>query len=153
MGRRLAAWDSHSWLLKIRKLYSGCKAHDVFHSCACVLSHFSRVQLFPTLWTAVCQAPLSMGFSRQEYWGGFPCPPPGDLHDPGIKPASLTSPASAGELPLVPPAKSVCVYTYIYTYSPPGSSVQGILQARTPGWVAMPFSNIYNQITLLYTCN
>ena len=45
------------------------------------------------------------------------------------------------------------IYIYIYTYSPPGSSVQGILQARTPGWVAMPFSNIHNQITLLYTCN
>ena len=47
--------------------------------------------------TAACQAPLSMGFSRQEYWSGLPCPPPGDLPDPGIKPASLMSPALAGE--------------------------------------------------------
>ena len=42
------------------------------------------------------QAPLSMGFPRQEYWSGLPCPPPGDLPDPGIKPASLVSPALAG---------------------------------------------------------
>ena len=42
------------------------------------------------------QAPLSMGFSRQEYWSGLPCPPPGDLPNPGIEPVSLTSPALAG---------------------------------------------------------
>ena len=42
-----------------------------------------------------CQAPLSMGFSRQEYWSGLPCPPPGDLH-PGMAPESLMSPALAG---------------------------------------------------------
>ena len=53
----------------------------------------SRVQLFATPWTVACQAPPSMGFSRQEYWSGFPCPPPVDLPDPGIKPAS---PALAG---------------------------------------------------------
>ena len=55
-------------------------------SCECVLSHFSRVQLFVTSWIVTHQAPLSMGFSRQEYWGGLPCSPPGDLPDPGIKP-------------------------------------------------------------------
>ena len=43
----------------------------------CFLSPFSRIQLFLTLWTIACQAPLSMGFSRQEYWSGLPCPPPG----------------------------------------------------------------------------
>ena len=42
--------------------------------CVCVFSHFSHVQLFATLWTIVCQAPLSMGFSRQEYSSGLPCP-------------------------------------------------------------------------------
>ena len=62
----------------------------------CVLSHFSHVQHFETLWTVVCQASLSMGFSRQEYWSGSPFPLPGDLPDPGIKPASLISPALAG---------------------------------------------------------
>ena len=49
-----------------------------------------------TPWTVARQAPLSMGFPRQEYWRGLPCPPPGDLPDPGIKPSSLTSPALAG---------------------------------------------------------
>ena len=61
-----------------------------------VLSHLSRVRLFVTLWTVAHQAPLSMGFSRQEYWSGLPFPSPGDLPDPGIKPTSLTSPALAG---------------------------------------------------------
>ena len=59
-----------------------------------VLSHFSCVQLFDTV---ARQAPLSMGFSRQEYWSGFSCPPPGHLPDPGIKPTSLTFPTLAGE--------------------------------------------------------
>ena len=49
-----------------------------------MLSHFSRVQLCATPWTAARQAPLSMGFSRQEYWSGVPCPPPGTLPDPGL---------------------------------------------------------------------
>ena len=49
---------------------------------------FSRVQLCATLWTAACQVPLSLGFSRQEDWSGLPCWPPADLPDPGIKPRS-----------------------------------------------------------------
>ena len=56
----------------------------------CMLSH---VKLFVTPWTAAHQAPLSMGFSRQEYWSGLPCPPPGDLPNPGIEPASPASSA------------------------------------------------------------
>ena len=48
----------------------------------------SRVQQFATPWTAACQAPLSMGFSRQEYWRRLPFPPPGDLPNPGIEPGS-----------------------------------------------------------------
>ena len=54
-----------------------------------MLSHFSRVLLFAPLWTVVCLAPLSKGFSRHEYCSGLPCPPPGDLPDPGID-ASLS---------------------------------------------------------------
>ena len=61
-----------------------------------MLSHFSHVGLFATPWTAAYQAPLSMGFSGQEHWSGLPCPPPGDLPNPGIKPESLMSPALAG---------------------------------------------------------
>ena len=54
-------------------------------------SHFSHFQLCVTLWTAAFQAPLSIGFSRQEYWSGLPCLPPGDLPDPGIELSSLFS--------------------------------------------------------------
>ena len=61
-----------------------------------MLSHFSRVQLFATPRTVARRAPLSVGFYRQEYWSGLPCPPPGDLPEPGIEPVSLTSPALAG---------------------------------------------------------
>ena len=61
--------------------------------CASVLSCFSQVQLFATLWTIVPQALLPMGFSRQEYWSGLPCPPPGDLPNPGTEPESPVSPA------------------------------------------------------------
>ena len=50
------------------------------------------------LWAVARQVPLSMGLSRQEYWNGLPCPPPGDLPDPGIKPMSLVSLALAGRL-------------------------------------------------------
>ena len=63
-----------------------------------LLACFSHVQLFATLWTLACQASLSMGFSRQEYWSGLPCPPTGDLPDPGIELESLTSPALTGRL-------------------------------------------------------
>ena len=59
----------------------------------CVLSRFSHVQLFATPWTVAHQAPLSMVFSRQEYWSGLLCPPSGDLLDPGIEPPSPASPA------------------------------------------------------------
>ena len=52
---------------------------------ACMLGCFSHVQLFVTLWNVVRKAPLSIGFSRQEFWSGLPCPPPGDLPDPEIK--------------------------------------------------------------------
>ena len=82
-----------------------------------VLSHFSCVQLFATLWAVACQAPLPMGFFRQEYSQyntiqysqyntiqysqynpihGLPCSPPGDLPNPETEPMSLTSPALAG---------------------------------------------------------
>ena len=71
-----------------------------------VLSHFSCVRLFSTLWTVTPQAPLFVGFPRQDYWSVLPFSPPGDLSDPGIEPKSLLSPVLAGGfLPLVPPGK------------------------------------------------
>ena len=88
------------------------------HTTTRVLSRFSCVRLFaPTLpWTIACLAPLSMGFSRQEYWSGLPFPSPGDLPDPGIEPLSLTFLRlllwQAGSLPLAPPGKPqhICAY-------------------------------------------
>ena len=70
-----------------------CLVHSM---CVCMLSQFSHVWLYETLWTRACQAPLSMEFSRQEYWSGLSCPSPGDLPDPGIEPVVLRSPALAG---------------------------------------------------------
>ena len=63
---------------------------------ACMLSRLSRVWLFSTLWTVAHQAPLSMGFSRHEYWSGLPFPPPENLPNQGIEPTSHMSPALAG---------------------------------------------------------
>ena len=60
--------------------------------CLCVVS---LVRLFVIQWTVVCQTPLSMGFSRQEYWSRLPFPPPGDLQNAGIESMSLVSPALA----------------------------------------------------------
>ena len=62
----------------------------------CVRSRSSSIRLCATLWTIACQAPLSMEFSRQEYWSGLPCPFSGDLPDAGIKLVTLMSPALAG---------------------------------------------------------
>ena len=56
---------------------------------------FSHVRFFATLWTVAHQTPLSVGFSRQEYWSGLPFPTPGDLPDPGIEPRSPTLQADA----------------------------------------------------------
>ena len=81
--------DSHLWL---QNQTSGFL--QVF--IACMLSHFIHVWLCVTLWTTACQVHLSMGFSKQEYWGRLPCPPPGHLPDPEIEPTSLRSPALAG---------------------------------------------------------
>ena len=62
---------------------------------SCVLNHFSHVRLSAPQGTVAHQVPLSMGFSRQEYWSELPCPPPENLYNPGIEPTSLMSPALA----------------------------------------------------------
>ena len=72
-----------------------CNSNLLLFIAVCMLSRFSHVQLFETLWTVAHGVPLSMGFSRQEYWSGLPCLPPGDLPDPGIETVSLI-PALAG---------------------------------------------------------
>ena len=78
---KTAPWCQKFWGLLMQRMY------------VCLLSHFSHVQLFTTICTVACQAPLSMEFSSQEYWSGFPCPPPGNLPNPEFEPTSLTSPA------------------------------------------------------------
>ena len=81
-----------------------------FQSVACSVTQFV-CDPFVTPWTAACQAPLSVGFSRQEYWSGLPFPSPGNLPDPGIEPSSPVSPSLAGrffttESPGKPPSVS-----------------------------------------------
>ena len=99
--------------------------------------------IFVTLWAIAFQASLFVGFSRQEYWSGFPFPPPGDLPGPGMEPRS---PALQADSFLSEPIKYVLCAQFCLTLcdpmdcSPPGSSVHGILQARMLEWVAMPSS-------------
>ena len=71
-----------------------CSLLSIQCVCVCMVSHFSRVQLFAT--SVDLQASLSMRFSRQEYWSRLPCPPPGNLPDPGIELVSLTSAMAGG---------------------------------------------------------
>ena len=73
-------------------------------NCAVKVKSLSRVRLFVTPWTVAYNAPLSVGFSRQEYWSGLPFPSPEDLPDPGIEPGSPTLWADA--LPSEPPGNS-----------------------------------------------
>ena len=75
-----------------------------------VLSRFSPVQRFATLWSVAHQTPLSKGFSRQEYWSGLPCPPPGNLLEPGIEPMSPA--LQAESLPMEPPGSDIYIYMH-----------------------------------------
>ena len=108
------------------------------------------IQLFATLWTVAHQA-VSMGFSRQEYWSGLPCPPPGDTPHPGIEPVFLTSPALTGRF-----FNTSATWDAPYMYaaaaellqscptlsdpvdgSPPGSPSLGF--SRQEHWSGLPF--------------
>ena len=138
-------------------LGTSCDRHYMYvYICVCIcmcvlmLSCFSRVQLFATLWTVACQAPLSIGFSRHEHWSGLPCPPPGDLPDPGIKPVS---PALQDDSLLLSHRESPCICIGMLCYakslqscptlcdpidsSPPGSPVPGF--SRQEHWSGLPF--------------
>ena len=78
-----------------------------------MLNRFSCVQLLVTPWTVALQALLSVGFSRQEYWSGLPCPPPRDLLDLRIKPASPTLQVDSSPVdPLGKPIYIQCIYVY-----------------------------------------
>ena len=126
-----ALWSSHTSLLAVPPplglstwgsfcLECVCVCVCVYpHTCSCMISH---VWLFATQWAVALHAPLSMEFSRQEYWSGFRFPAPGDLLYPGVESTSLASPALAGgffttELPGKPevytPSKSSYDWLYI----------------------------------------
>ena len=118
-------------LQKRRQAQVGCGPSSATKQLIWVLSRFSPVQHFATPLTVARQAPLSMGFSRQEYWSGLPCPPPGDLPNSGIKPVSLRSLALAGGF-----------FTSSTTWEPQTahtlewkSSIQG-LGCLVQGWVS-----------------
>ena len=81
-----------------------------------MLSCFSHVRLCAILWTIACQVPLSMGFSRQEYWSEVSCPLPRDLPHPGMETASLMSPALAGRF-FTTNATSKYMYVWGCVYS------------------------------------
>ena len=92
-------WLCWSWrfFLYSSSVYS-CHLFLISSASVYVLSHFSRVQLFAILWTIAHQAPLFMGFTRQEYWSGLQCPPPGDLPNPGTELTSLKSTCIGGQI-------------------------------------------------------
>ena len=107
-------------------LWRGKKATHLGMSACLPTKSLQHVQLFGTLWTIARQAPLFMGFTRQEYWSGFPCPPPVDLPNLGIEPASLMSPALAGrffttstfwETPYLGMDDGICVFPEVVSPS------------------------------------
>ena len=129
---------------------------------ACVLSQFSHIQLFVTLWTAACQSPLSMEFSTQEDWSGLPCPPLGSLPDPGITPVSPG--LQADSLPQRPPGKPqlyiyIPIHYFLYSFplwSLPDGSVGKECACNVedpgliPGWGRSPGEG--NGNPLQYSC-
>ena len=118
-----------------------------------MLSCFSHVWLCVSLWTAVCQVPVSIGFSRQGYWSGLPCPPLGDLPYPGIKLSSVPSNLywQAGALPLAPPGKPIPWYETcqnVYnSYSFGGISIYFFI-----AWNISICASLHNKIVFFFFC-
>ena len=105
-----------------QKLFLQRRGYIFWHIHECMPSHFSPVRLFPTPWTVAHQAPLSVGFSRQEYWSGQPLPSPGDLPNPWIEPTSLMSPELTGSFPSTSATwEARDIHTYIFTTTSPES--------------------------------
>ena len=96
-----------------------------------------------TPWTVALQAPLSMGFSRQEFWSGLPCPPPGDPPDPGIKPAFLMSLALAGGFFTTSANWEAPLISYSLLISVQSEGIQPTTTLRNPN----SFSLTYQQET------
>ena len=105
-GYKRALWDAGTlsisiWVVVPRGVYIYIYIYRIqsefytLHTCECAQS-LSCIRLFATPWTVALQTPLSVGFSRQEYWSGLPCPPPGDLPTPGIEHMSHVSCTAGG---------------------------------------------------------
>ena len=96
VGLIIESKESLSCILVNRKVSADERWEEIGHEvayglCCAGLNHFIHVHLPEILWTVAHQAPLSRGFSRQEYWNGLPCSHPNDLPNPGIEPVPLTS--------------------------------------------------------------
>ena len=129
---------------------NACKVFSLPHKCSvnvwmCSVSH---VQRFVISWTVACQAPLSVEFSRQDYWSGLSFPVLGHLPNPGKGSFKII----VREFPGGPVAAAAAVAKSLQScsnlcdpidVSPPGSPIPGILQARTLEWVAISFSNAW----------
>ena len=85
----ISSWKTRIHPSSICWVSTRCHIYIYTHIYMCMLSCFSHVLLFATLWTVTCQVPVSMRYSREEYWSGLPCPPPRDLPNPGMEPMSL----------------------------------------------------------------
>ena len=121
-----------SFFLKKKKViwtFCCCKCHSV---CVCA-QLFSHVQLFAAPWTVACQGPLSMEFSRQEYWSGLPFPPPRNLPEPGMKLSSLASPALTGKF---------------FTTGPPGKPCANVIETNSFSFFF--FTHIYISKIILF---
>ena len=109
-------FSSHTHTNTHKHTHTHTHTHIYMH--AYMLSRFSHVWLFVTLCTLASQAPLSMGFSRQEYWSGLLCVPPGDLPNQEMELVSLISPALAGRLFTTSATWETLVYLYtLFLYS------------------------------------
>ena len=114
----------------------------ILHMCTRACCGFSRVQLFVTQWTIAHQALLSIEFSRQEYCSGFPCPPPGDLSDPGMEPESPMFPAlQTDSLPSESPGKPK--NTRVGSLS----LLQRIFLAQELNWCLLHFRHVLYQMS------
>ena len=120
------------------------------------MKSLSRVQLFATPWTVAHQAPLSMGFPRQEYWSGVPLPSPGDLPNPGIEHRSPALRADAS--PFEPPGKTThvcilsrfsCVRLFVTPWTAAHQAPLSTEFSRQEYWSAMPFPSPTRSIQAL----
>ena len=135
MGRSLTLrskeWWVRRWGLRELSFWTLLKKGSYWKiQGARVLSHI-RARLFETPWTVASQAPLSVGFFRQECWSGLPCPPLEDLPDPEIEPMSLESPALAGRFFTTSATWEAHTVTHLLSNCVLGSGYKG---RRRRGW-------------------